>query len=253
MDLIIVATCPRRDNVSYLADTLLKLDHEGANEWDAKIVLSDGPLTNCDWPYVVNEGPSGTRIAFWRLLAHARAVGAERVLLLEDDVLPCRNALRFIRQFQIPNDFSFVSFFEMKEDLNPRPGELTHIPCHGLQPPWEPGAIPNRDAFRQATRFYCGNQCLLMPRNTVDYLVNCDPFDPELPQDPHMHGGYSSDGVMGWHLSRSPWPLYGAMYPCLVEHIGEVSTWTQENLDGRRARAFSGDDFDALSLLSAST
>lgn len=241
-----MATSPRRDKISYLSETLSKLDSEGANEWGEKVVLSDGPLTNCDWPHIARPGPSGTRIAFWRLLSHAHASGAERVLFLEDDVLPCRNALRFIRTFEIPNDLAFVSFFEMKEELKPTSGGLTRIPCYGLQADSiHTEGLP----FRQFTRFYCGNQCLLMPRRTIDHLVKCDPFDPQLPADPYMYSSYSSDGVMGWHLSRSCWPAYGAMYPCLVEHIGEVSTWTEENLDGRRAQNFSGGDFDALSLL----
>jgi hypothetical protein len=175
---------------------------------------------------------------------------ADRVLLIEDDVGPCRNALRFIRKMEIPEDVAFVSFFEMKEALEPTPGCLTRIPCHGLQPESTPEtqSPPDLLTFRQVTKFYCGNQCLLMPRRTVEYLVKCDPFDAGLPEDPHMHRQHSSDAAMGWHLSQSPWRRYGALYPCLVEHIGEVSTWTQENLDGRRARNFAGDDFDALSL-----
>jgi hypothetical protein len=242
MDLLCVMTSPRQ--TSYLTETLAGLDREGADVFDAKLVVSDGPLENKDlsWPAAVFDGPSGTRKAFWRVFQLAVERKVDRLVIVEDDVLPCRNALRYIRKFEVPEDLAFVSFFEMKElkDLESVTPGLYSLGLFEMGP--EAG-------MRKQTRLYCGNQCLLLPRRTLDYLVTCDPFDAGLPEDQWLFPDYSSDAVMGWHLSRSPWPRYGTYVPSLVEHIGATSTyWDHRTLDGRQAVVFAGGEFDALNL-----
>lgn len=234
-------TSPRR--TSYLSETLAGLDREGADVFDAKLVASDGPLENKDvtWPTSVFEGPSGTRKAFWRVFRLAVDRNVDRLVIVEDDVMPCRNAMHYIRKFEVPEDLAFVSFFEMKE--------LTPTAAPGL---YSLGLfeVGPKDGMRKQTRLYCGNQCLLLPRRTLDYLVTCDPFDSGLPKDRWLLPDFSSDSVMGWHLDHSPWPRYGAHVPCLVEHIGAISTYRDgRTLEGRQAVVFPGGHFDALELL----
>ena len=240
-------TSPRK--TSYLFDTLSRLDMAGASEFDRRLVLSDGSLpeqsetevraiytkSGLGWPTEVYPGPSGTRIAFWRAFKIAYERGFDRVLIVEDDITPCKNALRYINSFSVPDDLAFVSFFEMKE--------LNSTDQYGLH---DLGLF---QFPRMKTRMYCGNQCMLIPRRTLEYLVACDPSDPELPADRWIVPASSSDCVMGWHLSRSPWPRYGGLMPNLVQHIGEVSSLPEySTLEGRLSACFPGEDFDAMTL-----
>jgi hypothetical protein len=232
---VLVMTCPRPQGVSYLDETLRLLDQAGAGEFDSKLVVSDGPLGRCSWPSMVFEGPSDTRAARWRTWQIALDTGCDLILYCEDDISPCRNALRFIRNFPVAMQFAFVSFFEMYE----------------LEAGMVEGLHPIKTYERKHTRFFSGNQCLWIPRRTIEYLATCRPDDPEIPVDQWMRPGGSSDALLGWHLSRSPWPCYAAHMPSLVQHVGEVSTWFGEPLTrDRQAKFFAGKDFDAMTLAS---
>ena len=56
--------------------------------------------------------------------------------------------------------------------------------------------------------------------------------------------------LLGWLLSCSPWPLYAAHLPRLVEHVGERSAahagWSLHG--ARQTFEYPGDRFDALTL-----
>lgn len=217
---IVVVTSPRQ-GVSYLAPTLEDLGElpDGVEG----IVLSDGPFPSgldrsSRWVFVEAEGPSGSRRAFWRAFEVARELGADRTLFLEDDVTCARGALGVMAATEVPDDLAFVSFFNGRAEEKaetPRP-YLHRVPLLG------------RDG-----RGFWGSCAILVPRETLDFLVGFDPMLVETPFPLEPDG--CADMVIAWLLCRSRWHFYGLRIPCLVAHVGDVSTPSEgRNPRGRR-------------------
>lgn len=220
---IVLVTSPR-DGVSYLAATL---DDLGAlPEGVEGIVLSDGPLPRWErgpssaeqWVFVQADGPSGSRRAFWRAFEVARELGADRTLFLEDDVTCAAGALELMTSTEVPSDVAFVSFFNGRDEVkaaSPRP-YICRVPLLG------------RDG-----RGFWGSCAMLVPRETIDFLLGFDPMLVETPFALEPDG--CADMVIAWLLCRSRWHHYGLRLPCLVAHVGDVSTPSEgRNPRGRR-------------------
>lgn len=223
--LIVVPTCERPRGVSYLGNTLRMLDEAGAVDLTRMVFVDGLDPPACSWPMLTFPSRTGVRGLMWHAFAWAFSKGFERLIFCEDDIEICRNAITYIDQLLIPDDLAFIDFHNMNRVPRSSPEDGIY-PC----PP-----AP-----------YHGNQCMLFPRRTVEWLHN-QPDWRHINPDAYPQG---ADVTLGILVERSPWPLYGIHFPCLVNHIGEVSVaHSGEKLRlGRVATNFPGVEFDALMI-----
>lgn len=228
--ILVVLTCRRRDGRSYLRKTLEGLLDEGALRASRRVLLFDGPVETADVPeevlrhfkFVQVDGETrvGGAKAVWRAMSICDEAKASKILFFEDDVEPCKNAVRSALGLEIPRDLGMVTFFDPDKVAPGSPYKIWRMP---------------------AWAFSC-NQFIMLPRRTARWVSMIDPTKgPWLP--------YCGDNFLGRAVGRSPWPTVGVHIPCLVEHVGEVSAvWADASMSGRRATNYPGRDFDALSL-----
>jgi len=226
-DLIVVMTSPR-PGVSYLNETLESLDSEGAGRHPNKIVVSDGPLDeSCSWQKVVTDGPSGTKKALWKVFRMAVSFprASEHLILFEDDVIPCRNAVTRVLATSVPPGAPFVSFFDYRSLDEPAKNGIHFL---------------NRESTKGGR--YWGFPAIKFPMDVVEFLARTD-MESFLPGNKD-----ASDTVVDDILKTlSPWKDVAIHCPSLFEHGGEVSS-RGDRAGFHRAKNFRGVDFDALSL-----
>jgi hypothetical protein len=229
LDLIVVMTCPRKNETTYLSETLAGLDAAGAEKHPHKLVVSDGgTITDCKWPVAVYPGPSGTKRALWRVFGLAARSGVRRLIIFEDDVIPCRNAVTQILRSEVPSGCAFMTFF----DINEFP--------KGDQDP----GIYKKSVMGRTGRGFWGVQAMLLPGAVVRFLADQDPTSVMRFKDNPHHSDIAMSEIL---MKRSPWKEMAIHLPCLVEHRGDMSAWG--NPSKVRATHFPGVGFDALSLL----
>jgi hypothetical protein len=227
---IAVATCPRV-GASYVEATIAGLDAAGAVDCDRRLLLIDGgelvPAAQ-GWDQRCFYPQRGPRAMLWAAFESALAVGADRLIFCQDDITPCRNAVRRMMSVELPAGFAFMDFHDQ-----------LHVPA---------GALAGLYSIELAHGF-TGTLALVLPRQVLEWLVQQDPMSMRRDQE---RGGVlmGDDVVLGVLLARSPWPRYAAHLPRLVRHDGVVSAaHPDKKLEGTRAtRDFPGEDFDALSL-----
>jgi hypothetical protein len=221
-----ITTCPR--SASYVEETALALAREGAAGCAIRLVVVDGrqapELPGWDVRLGPSTTPQGVRATMWRAFGYALTAGADRLIYCEDDIVPCKNAIRWIQALDVPDDGAFVDFHDMELGAT----------AHGLHPV---------SAFGPRDTGYYGNQCMLFPRRTLEWLVRQDPQRVRN-VDPPNH----ADAVLGHLLARSVWPRYYVHLPRLVRHVGAVSAAHPARDAGPETRGYPGDDFDALTL-----
>jgi hypothetical protein len=226
---IIVMTCARPSGVDYVTATAAALLEQGASDCDHRIILGDGsaPAAQPGWQTSGNAPQRGSRAALWAAFSLGLSLGVDRLIVCEDDLAVCRNAVRHALRLPIPERAAFVDFHDVKEFFAGHSAGLFLVPAMGFD-----------------GQGYWGNLCMAFPRRTLRWLVQRDPLDAPWP--PPSHG----DCALGWLLARSPWPNYVAHLPRLVRHVGVVSAaHPGEGLHPlRTTRDYPGDHFDALTL-----
>lgn len=239
---VTVLTTPARPQ--YLSDTLDRLDAAGARAF-RRIVFVDGAAIGyqlCNgWELrqcFTDGKPKGSAAASAVVLEAAADQGADRLLYFEDDVVPCRNAVRAIAHWPIPDDCGFLAFCDLRGIGTGRPS-LIKAPGG----PWK----KDGDGF-------WGSQAVAIPRRSLDHLASV----PAAQRGSWRRGLWphrnASDVQMGLMFASSPAPaaLYGLVSPSLVNHIGDHSavdsTWRLHQAN-RTPANFAGEEFDALALL----
>jgi hypothetical protein len=229
--MVSILTSERPGGASYLAQTAAALLREGADGAQRRVILGDGLLPGAQQGWEVREyhPRAGVRTMMWNAFRLALDAGCERLLFCEDDIRPCKNAVRRMLQLEVPPEAAFIDFHDMKELRESGLG-------HGLI---------DVLAMGFDGQGYWGNQCMLFPRRTLEWLVAWDPMSVARWDPPR-----GADCTLGWLLSCSPWPLYAAHLPRLVDHVGGSSAahpgWAL--VKHRRTFEYPGDEFDALSL-----
>lgn len=193
-----VSTCPR-EGASYIEAALRSLDLAGADLADEKIIVSDGdfdrkklpaPTDFCQWQVVqYDERTTCTSQVMWRILKLAIARGADQILYTEDDIRMARNGIARILNVGVSDDAFLTTYFDILQFGYKTPNGLYRLPM----------------------RSFLGNQCFLMPRRAIEYLL-------EKEQAHEL-----SDVAVSWRGEESPWNHYISHVPCLVEHVGAVS------------------------------
>lgn len=224
--ILLITTCTGRGSrgvrePGYLGRLLRQIDASG---WKGrKLLISDGPpplLTA--WPTAATVRREGQKKTYWRALAvgleEARRQRTDRILILEDDVELCRNALNYMERVRIPNVLGFVTWFD----------------GHAVPPRSGQGIYPVSARF-----FFCLQGVTWLCR-TAEALVR-SPIAASWRQ-PH-----AGDVLIAKILTGR---YYGVHVPNLVQHLGAASVCNPaERLAGVRvANNYPGPQFDASTL-----
>ena len=113
--IVLVTTCGIR-KAHYLGRLLRQIDAGG---WKGRrFIVSDGPPTiiSGGWQVTATTKREGQKKAYWRALAvgleESRKSSDDRILILEDDVELCTNALRYMERARLPVMLDFVTWFD---------------------------------------------------------------------------------------------------------------------------------------------
>jgi hypothetical protein len=190
----------------------------------SRFLVCDGPPVQASgWVTVASAKRQGQRRTYWRALAlgveQTRGERDERILILEDDVELCRNALSCIERASIPNGLDFITWFD----------------GHIIQSGATPGIYPV-----PAEKFFC-LQGITWRRSTAEILLR----SPEAAAWPDRHSG---DTLIGKILRGR---RYGVHVPNLIQHIGAQSICNPgQRLEGvRTANNYPGRTFNAELLI----
>lgn len=219
MDLISVVTAPSLRS-KYLESTLLQIEREGGEDVP-RLLAYDGTLppdhTSVEawyqratrgWLQMNRpDGPTGVRAIMWWTFQKALDLHADRLLYMEDDLHLSRDAITRALACEVPPHCSLLSFYDYAEfpATKGRPAAGIHeLPFMG-----------------NTGRGMWGNQCLLIPRRTLEFVVQREAHEW---MDPWPHRRDGADTLLSWVLaSHSPWPTWAVHMPCLVDHAGDES------------------------------
>lgn len=220
---LVVTAIAGRESIT--ARTLVELrDRGGALDANVKRTLFwtslSPPPTVAGWrPLWLPQKPRVARDEVWWLLRdlQIRDPYAD-LILVEDDVEPCRNLIPYLEQWRTPPGAAFTTFF------NGRRLE------EGLHPALAPDG-----------RGFWFSQCLKLP---ASFLARAAATDVNAGR--YSCGQDVALGVVAHDAGLGVW-----YHPSLVQHVGHQSTIPGQTLTGKRAPAcdFVGAEFDALSML----
>jgi hypothetical protein len=218
--ILLITTCGSR-GAQYLVRLLKQIDASG---WKGRrFVIADGPLPIVTgWPTLATPQRLGQKKTYWRALAtgveEVRKQYDDRILILEDDVELCVNALKYMERVRLPRPLDFVTWFD---------GHM--IPAgsrHGIYP-------------AMAQNFFCLQGVTWRPA-VAEALLRTPVANAW--RDPH--GG---DILIAKILKGR---RYGVHVPNLVQHLGALSICNPgQRLTGvRTANNYPGARFNAMTL-----
>lgn len=225
-----VLTCPRRSGADYLVSTVRQIDAEGGLALPSRTVYVDGDAAFVagikaklaaleGWTVVPLGAQLGGVEALRRTLAHAAAAGGD-LLMFEDDLELARGAVTTMVSTPVPPEAGMLSFFDMKE--------------------FPPGTAPGIYTITPSARGtgLWGNQALRFDAEMLAWLATQDWAAAARGPDRHR---FAQDLVLGDLVARHPTRNRVAFHlPCLVEHVGEASSYSPWGLEGRRATNYAG-------------
>lgn len=197
-----------------------------------RVILSDGyPIRVNGWEVHIFKR-MGIRAQMWRAFSWADDLGLDQVLIAEDDIIPCKNFVKYISTLKIDDSVAFLDFHDMT----------------GCPDEKDPG-IYFVDAKEKE---YNGNQLTLYPKRTYKWLLQQDPFSI-LKEATNRDGVLNAaDVTIGKLISKSPWPRWSVHKPALALHVGHHSAVIPGRplIGVRTTQDFPGEDFDCLELTS---
>jgi len=213
---VVVLGCPGREDVT--ARTLADLDGNGGGRalrigekwlhWSGATPPPEPPQGwLVEWSH---KSRDGARVDTWRML---RWAGDCDLVYIEDDVLPCKNALPYMFRWSLDR---FTTFHNLRS-----------LPVG----PW----------MIDGSGFW-GTQAVKIPRRL---LARLQAEGADRPRQPH----FGQDMVMSDLLAAWGEPIY--VHRSLVQHVGAKSIHSpRSKLVGGRAPAkdFPGVDFDAMAV-----
>lgn len=230
---LLVLTCARTRNTEgdpwqYIKQTLPEIDAEAVPGLGRGIVCDghyEGPRPP-GWIVYEYERPpgnlrAGNKLPYWHLLRVGRDLGGDLVAL-EDDVTFCKNAVRRMATFPVPEDLGWVQFFSpmVIRNFDTWPGL------------WRPPKTSS--SFLQAAKF---------PPRTLQQLIYWQENAPEFAL------ASASDDALSI-FSPKLGLNYGVHCPDLVQHVGELSEAQEDmkKLGDRRTSVCWSPDIDAMAL-----
>jgi hypothetical protein len=229
--LILTAARTRHENPwEYLTKTIEGVEREKLPISKGIVVDGDytGPTLPTGWELYNYRRPAGllqgNKWPYWHLLRVGRDLGCD-VVALEDDLQFCKNAVRRMAIFPVPDDLAWVQFFS--------PMVFRHFDSYpGL---WRPPM--GSSLFLQAAKY---------PARTLEQLISWEERELGF----HMYA--ASDQALPLAAAFHGWN-YGAHAPDLVQHVGGISeAQSHEGLNKldtwRTSQMWGGENWDAMQL-----
>lgn len=224
----------------YLLPTLEALDLNGGAVGfpGPKIVMFDGglaPVRRFGWA-IQALSPDGVQLkqtrAFVEICKRAVIADCPYVLYFEDDVFPCRDAIRAMVYMEVPKGVSFLTFCNQKD---------------GCDSPWTPHIEARRADAPANHPGHWGCQALKLPRRTLEICSRLT-----VPDEGYLRIYY--DNIIGEFTAsrKSPEHHYGIVLPAMFRHTGEITTvegQVDQKWEGHRLGLnYAGDQADGLEL-----
>lgn len=111
-----IITTPERN---YLSQELASMTAAGISEWEGPLVLAGDSSCGVPGGFESRPGSLETSRMWLNAINEAEKRGWDRLLLLEDDVVFCKNALLAIQHLEIPTDLAYLSFFSRLTGTEP--------------------------------------------------------------------------------------------------------------------------------------
>jgi hypothetical protein len=164
---------------------------------------------------IVWTGGAGDCVADLRALIASPLLESGDLLFLEDDIEPCVNGLPYMARWSVPHLTSF----------------------------YYPSCAQRRYGLQRRIGGFEFSQAFKVPEALVQRM-RAEDFPPPHPK--LLIDG--NDNVIHRYLTR--WGLAFFQHRSVVEHVGDVSTWTPAGLEepGRRSQDWPGPDVDALTF-----
>jgi hypothetical protein len=198
-------------------------------------IFADGPVAVPGEPPLTRRMPAvGGWPNFWLALTEmiSRDPSAEAYLIVQDDVVFCRNLVPYLGRLQVPDDCGAISLFCPA--------------CYNGPFGWHPTEVGYGLAGAQALAFPRERAFEFLAHPwTVNHRRRC-------PRSEHYRGDglHHIDGVVGEWCRRAKLRVY-THSPSLSQHIGSASVM-YPNFQGkphrRFADSFPGEDLDAMQV-----
>lgn len=167
-----------------------------------------------------------------------KSLPGHRVLWLEDDIRLCKNAVKVMCSFEIPDDCAFVSFYDhyFNRERLPHPG------------------LAGLFRFPLSSKLW-GLQAVLFSVESMNVLRDWASMARENIETWKATFTDHSDHLVTTVLSAgSSKSQFAILYPNLVQHIGDVSTTVKRDgtpFDSSHLKSanYAGDGFDAMTLV----
>ncbi len=221
---IVVLTSERPPGASYLIDTLIALNAQGARGIERRVIY-DGKFSDdtrrdllssvtllgytCD----VDTLHTGNVYRTWQAMRQAKASGVD-LLIFEDDVLPCLRGVEAALECITPEDCGFLSFFHPYLPAWPYAGNRRN-PATGIYR----YPLRNMFAFSQAVK---------IPYRTLERM-NLDTM-PDMSRHQlttvSVHNGRTIQNGRDRAIGMAVQPYYesyGLVVPNWFEHTGHLS------------------------------
>jgi hypothetical protein len=204
MLLTTILTAPRPNGIEYLSQTQAALEQQQA----APMVFRD------------TDQKGNRKILQLILRWFVAREEYDRLLFLEDDIVPCQSLIPFVQAAVIRPSWPVLSLYDPRI-ADPRPQWLSM----------------NVEAF-----FY--TQALIFPRSTAEKIVELDWENRAAP----LRNGNGASGGLRYCFKELGFREYGLQLPNLVQHIGKVSAILKRPTLAPQSPTFPGKNFNALSV-----
>jgi len=215
--MLAVQTAPRPQPT--LAATLASLHRAGLDQWTGPmVVFADGYAPAVDPPFRLDTTPTklGNARTYLRIIHAAVAEIAEDrldgLLLVEDDVVLCKNALPYVQRLAVPERTASIAIYS----------------------PIDPKL--DKALLKMSSTFWSGNCAVLLTAAALAAIA----ASPVVAAWPRTNG---ADEIAAYGANTMNFLHH---VPSLAQHIGDVSSMGHGRI--RRSPTFRGEEFDAMSL-----
>jgi hypothetical protein len=253
---ISIATSPRPQDIDYLSKTIKSLNNGGAASFSTheKMIFQDGGFDRSDnklyygWDTVYNRGPSGSRVAFWRIFHYFfNYTKEDKLLFCEDDILVCKNVLLYIDSIKMPDDLPLITFHDTMNEVSPS-AKIKTIDGKYVTVKVPHGIYKTPISGRRNSGFG-GTQMFLIKREAIELLLRYNPLTLDLGKrfegiDNSKFSKILGDTCISYILEKEKYTNFGIQFPCLANHVGSISIEHPSSSYGKSGK-FIGEEFDA--------
>jgi len=223
--ILAISSCPRIDGISYTEDTLVQVLANGGVPEGTPIIV---------WDDIMQEGSAH---ACHSLLKQcALDYPGQDVLLLEDDVRCCANAVKRIVDLPFPADCDMISFYNNRIRFTREEGAIDVDAFI----PWSPKIVKSYEPiagvyFEPANSDFSYSQALLLSAKLVAHIAAAPrPDENTIGLSAIEYGIKNShtirDRVLGFYAGHISERI-AYVIPNWFEHVGDVSSVLPDPVD----------------------